>query len=184
MVPSFYEEHHMFYFTSYIINNDNKMYYLWTIAPNLAKEVIQVLVEFIPIQPHTISITRDTNTINMTEHVTAITHMVSNEPSMLYPTVDEDDDENGHFDEDYTISSASESDDNNDAEEEELQTPVNHVIENTMTQWESSQLFSSARYDYTQSGVFLDMGSGELIDDLLKSGTLRLLDWNDSMTDI
>ncbi|KAI5674027.1 hypothetical protein M9H77_14391 [Catharanthus roseus] len=28
------------------------------------------------------------------------------------------------------------------------------------------------------------MGSGEPIDDLIEFGTLRLLDWNDSMTDI
>ncbi|KAI5680686.1 hypothetical protein M9H77_01913 [Catharanthus roseus] len=40
-VSSFYEEHHMFYFTLYSMNNDNKISYLWTIAPNLAKEGIQ-----------------------------------------------------------------------------------------------------------------------------------------------
>ncbi|KAI5664466.1 hypothetical protein M9H77_23789 [Catharanthus roseus] len=51
-------------------------------------------------------------------------------------------------------------------------------------QWESSQWFSSARYDYTHSGAFLDMGSGSPIDDLVEFGTVRLLDWNDSMTDI
>ncbi|KAI5668972.1 hypothetical protein M9H77_18825 [Catharanthus roseus] len=112
-VLSFYEEHHIFYFTLYSINNDNKMCYLWTI----------VLIEFIPIQPHTISITHDTNTINMMEHVTTMTQMISDQPSMLYPTVDEDDDENDHSDEDYVVSTASESDNNNDAEEEELQTP-------------------------------------------------------------
>ncbi|KAI5667648.1 hypothetical protein M9H77_17501 [Catharanthus roseus] len=47
-------------------------------------------------------------------------------------------DENNHSDEDYVVSSESESDDNNDAEEEELQTLVNPVIENTVTEWESS----------------------------------------------
>ncbi|KAI5663424.1 hypothetical protein M9H77_22747 [Catharanthus roseus] len=46
------------------------------------------------------------------------------------------------------------------------------------------QWYSSARYDYTQSGAFLDMGSGSPIDDIVESGTLSLLDWNDSMTDI
>ncbi|KAI5673768.1 hypothetical protein M9H77_14132 [Catharanthus roseus] len=51
-------------------------------------------------------------------------------------------------------------------------------------QWESSQWFSNARYDYTHSGAFLDIGSGSPIDDLVKSGTVRLLDWNNSMTDI
>ncbi|KAI5658893.1 hypothetical protein M9H77_27686 [Catharanthus roseus] len=159
-VPLFYEEHHMFYFTLYNMNNDNELRYLWTIAPNLVKEGIQVLVEFIPLQRQTVSITHDTNTINVTEYVTTITQMVSDEPSMSYPTVDDDD------------------------EEEELQTLVNPVISDSVTQWESSQWFSSVRYDYTQSGVFLDIGSGSLIDDLIESGTLRLLDWNDSMTDI
>ncbi|KAI5674112.1 hypothetical protein M9H77_14476 [Catharanthus roseus] len=43
---------------------------------------------------------------------------------------------------------------------------------------------SSAIYDYAQFGAFLDMGSGSPIDDLVESGTIRLLDWNDSMTDI
>ncbi|KAI5677990.1 hypothetical protein M9H77_08940 [Catharanthus roseus] len=95
----------------YNMNNDNEMRYLWTIAPNLAKEEIQ-----------TVSITHDTNTINMAEHVTTITQMVFYEPSMLYPTVGEDDDENDHLDEDYVVSSESDSEDNNDTEEEELQT--------------------------------------------------------------
>ncbi|KAI5667443.1 hypothetical protein M9H77_17296 [Catharanthus roseus] len=61
---------------------------------------------------------------------------------------------------------------------------VNPVTENIVQQWESSQWFNSARYDYTHSGAFLDMGSGSPIDDLVESGTVRLLDWNDSMTDI
>ncbi|KAI5667570.1 hypothetical protein M9H77_17423 [Catharanthus roseus] len=50
--------------------------------------------------------------------------------------------------------------------------------------YESSQWFSNARYDYSHSGAFLDMGSGSPIDDLVESGTIRLLDWNDSMTDV
>ncbi|KAI5659763.1 hypothetical protein M9H77_28556 [Catharanthus roseus] len=49
---------------------------------------------------------------------------------------------------------------------------------------ESNQWFSNIRYDFTRSGAFLDMGSGSPIDDLVESGTIRLLDWNDSMTDI
>ncbi|KAI5663365.1 hypothetical protein M9H77_22688 [Catharanthus roseus] len=43
-----------------------------------------------------VSITHDTNTINMTKHVTTVIQMVSDEPSMLYPTVDDNDDENNH----------------------------------------------------------------------------------------
>ncbi|KAI5666763.1 hypothetical protein M9H77_16616 [Catharanthus roseus] len=100
----------------------------------------------------------------MTEYVIAITLMISHEPSMLYTSVNGHDDEIDHSDEDYVASSQSESDDNNDAEEEELQTP------------ESSQWYINARYDYTQPGAFLDMGSGSPTDDLVESGTLRLLD--------
>ncbi|KAI5674003.1 hypothetical protein M9H77_14367 [Catharanthus roseus] len=141
------------------------------------------------IQQHSIPITQDINTTNMTEHIKAVTQMVSDEPSMLYPTVN-DDDEVDQSDGDDAVSSQSESDDDNDSEEGELQTPVNPVnpinlvTENIVPQWESSQWFSSARYDYTHSRAFLDMGSGSPIDDLVESGTVRLLDWNDSMTDI
>ncbi|KAI5662495.1 hypothetical protein M9H77_21818 [Catharanthus roseus] len=98
---------------------------------------------------HTISSTQGINTINMTEHVTAITEMVSHEPSMLYTIVNDDDDEIDHSDEDYITSSQFESEDNNDAKGEELQSPVIPVTENTMAQWESSQWYSSTRYDYT-----------------------------------
>ncbi|KAI5682587.1 hypothetical protein M9H77_03815 [Catharanthus roseus] len=67
----------------------------------------------------------------------------------------------------------------NDLEEGELQisqnpvNPVNQVTENIVPQWESSQWFSSARYEYTHSGAFLDMGSDSPIDDLVESGTIR-----------
>ncbi|KAI5682368.1 hypothetical protein M9H77_03596 [Catharanthus roseus] len=53
--------------------------------------------------------------INMTEHETTITQMVSNEPSMLYTTVTDDDIEIDHSDEEYVASSQSKSD--NDAED-------------------------------------------------------------------
>ncbi|KAI5678417.1 hypothetical protein M9H77_09367 [Catharanthus roseus] len=126
----------------------------------------------------------------MTEHITAVTHMVSDEPSMLYTTVNDDDDEIDQSDGNDAGSSQSESDDDNDPKEGELQTlvnpinPVNPVTENIVSQWESSQWFSSVRYDYSHSGAFLDMGSGSPIDDLVESGGIRLLDWNNSMTDI
>ncbi|KAI5654931.1 hypothetical protein M9H77_32118 [Catharanthus roseus] len=141
------------------------MHYLWTIVPNLAKEDIHILVEFIQIPQQTVSSTQARNIINMTEHVIVITQMASHKPSMLYTTVNDDDDEIDHLSEDYVASSQSESDDNNDAEEEELQTLVIPVTENI-------------------SGAFLDMDSGSPIDDLVESSTLRLLDWNDSMIDI
>ncbi|KAI5677073.1 hypothetical protein M9H77_08023 [Catharanthus roseus] len=92
-----------------------------------------------------------------------------------------------HYD---AVSSQSESDDDNDPEKGEFQTllnpvnPVKPVTKNIVQQWESSQWFSNTRYDYTHSGAFLDMGSGYPIDDLVESGTVRLLDWNDYMTDI
>ncbi|KAI5668073.1 hypothetical protein M9H77_17926 [Catharanthus roseus] len=56
--------------------------------------------------------------INMTEYETAITHIVSNESSMLYTTVTDDDAKIGDSDKEYVASSQSESD--NDAEEEDL----------------------------------------------------------------
>ncbi|KAI5654591.1 hypothetical protein M9H77_31778 [Catharanthus roseus] len=126
----------------------------------------------------------------MTEHITAVTQMVSDEPSMLYTTVNNDDDEVDESDRDDSVFSQSESDDDNDPEKGELQTPinpvnlVNPVTENIVPQWESSQWFSSARYDYKHFGAFLDMGLGSPIDDLVESGTIQLLDWNNFMTDI
>ncbi|KAI5675319.1 hypothetical protein M9H77_06269 [Catharanthus roseus] len=93
-------------------------------------------LDFMPsdqIQRQIVSITDDRNTINMMEHVTAITQMVSNELCMLYPTVNNDNDEIDHSDEDYVVSSQSKSDNNKDGEEEELQTLVNPVNENTVT---------------------------------------------------
>ncbi|KAI5678402.1 hypothetical protein M9H77_09352 [Catharanthus roseus] len=104
--------------------------------------------------------------------------------------VNNDDDEVDRSDGDDTVSSQSESDDDNEPEEGEFQTPINPVnpinpvTENTVQQWESSQWFSNDRYDYTQSGAFLDIDSGSPVDDTIESGTVRLLDWNDSMTDI
>ncbi|KAI5678712.1 hypothetical protein M9H77_09662 [Catharanthus roseus] len=116
--------------------------------------------------------------------------MVSDELCMLYSNVNNDDNEVDRSNEDDAISSQSELDDDNHPEEGEFQTPlnpvnpINSVTENIVPQWESSQWFSSIRYDYTHSRAFLDVGSGSHIDDLIESGTIRLLDWNDSMTDI
>ncbi|KAI5663140.1 hypothetical protein M9H77_22463 [Catharanthus roseus] len=169
-VPSYYEMHRIFYFNLYSMNNDEEMRYLWTIPPHHAKEGIHIFVEFEQIQQHGIPITQDINTTNMTEHITSVTLMVYDEPSMLYSTVNDDDDEIDQLDGDDAVSKG------------ELQTPVNPVnhvnpvTENIVPQWESSQWFNSARYDYIQSGAFLDMGSGSPIDDLVESGTIRLLD--------
>ncbi|KAI5672073.1 hypothetical protein M9H77_12437 [Catharanthus roseus] len=95
-------------------------------------------------------------------------------------TVNNDDDEVDGSDGDDVVSSQSESNDDNDPKEGEFQTPQNPVnLVNSIT-----ENLVSARYEYTHSGAFLDMGSGSRIDDLVESGTVRLLDWNDSMTDI
>ncbi|KAI5662351.1 hypothetical protein M9H77_21674 [Catharanthus roseus] len=96
--------------------------------------------------------------------------------------VNNDDDEIDRSDGDEFVSTQSESNDDNDSEEGEFQTPpnsvnpVNPVTENTVQQWESSQWFSNARYDYTQSGAFLDIGSGSPVDDIIEFGIIQLLD--------
>ncbi|KAI5662428.1 hypothetical protein M9H77_21751 [Catharanthus roseus] len=178
-VPSYYEVHRMFYFNLYSMNNDEEMRYLWTIQPHLAKEGIHILVEFEPIQQQNIPSTNDRNTTTLPEHITVVTQMVSDEPSMLYSTVNKDEDEVHGSDGDDVVSSQYESDDDNNREEREFQTPVNPV--NPVN---PQPMVSNARYDYTHSGAFLDIGSGSPIDDLVESGTIRLLNWNDSMTDI
>ncbi|KAI5666824.1 hypothetical protein M9H77_16677 [Catharanthus roseus] len=166
------------------------MRYLWTIPADLSKEGIHILVEFEPIEQQNIPSTHDKNTTTLPEHITVVTQMVSDEPSMLYSTVNNDDDEVDSSDGGDAVSSQSESDDDNDPEEGEFhpplnpENPVNPVTENIVQQWESSQWFSNARYNYTHSGAFLDMGSSSPIDDIIESGIIRLLDWNDSMTDI
>ncbi|KAI5661434.1 hypothetical protein M9H77_20757 [Catharanthus roseus] len=109
------------------------MCYLWTIPPHHPKEGIHIFIEFEQIQQYSIPITQDINTTNMIEHITVVTQMVSNEPSMLYPTVNDDDDEVDQSNGDDAVS---------------------------------------------------NIGSGSPIDDLVESGTIQLLDWNDSMTDI
>ncbi|KAI5658711.1 hypothetical protein M9H77_27504 [Catharanthus roseus] len=96
---------------------------------SFAKKV-QTIIRRCMIQQQTVSSTHAKNTINMMEHVTVITQMVFHEPSMLYTTINDEDEE--------IESSHSESDDNNAAEEEELQTHIIPVTENTVTQWESS----------------------------------------------
>ncbi|KAI5654710.1 hypothetical protein M9H77_31897 [Catharanthus roseus] len=190
-VPTYYEAHCMFYFNLYSTNNDEEIWYLWTIPADIWKEGIHILVEFEPIKQQNIPITHDMNTTSLPEHITAVTQMVSDDrlcctvpQTMMTMRL------TGQTDGDDVVSSQSESDDNNEPEEGEFHTPinpvnpVNPVTENTVQQWESSQWFGNARYDYTQYGAFLDIGSGSPVDGILESGTVRLLDWNNSMTDI
>ncbi|KAI5677809.1 hypothetical protein M9H77_08759 [Catharanthus roseus] len=160
------------------MNNDEEMRYLWTISADLSKEGIHILVEFESIEQQNIPSTHDRKTTTLPEHITAVTQIVSDEPSMLYSIVNNDDDEVDGSDGDDAVSSQSESDDDNDPEEGEChpplnpENPVNPVTENIVQQWESSQWFSNTRYDYTHSGAFLDMDSGSPIDDLIESGTV------------
>ncbi|KAI5678689.1 hypothetical protein M9H77_09639 [Catharanthus roseus] len=132
-VPSFYEEYHMFNYTFYSINNDDEMYYLRTIRPNISKEGIYVLVEFESVHPQAFSNVQRTylSAYEDYSNVTIIMHIVSDEPSMLYPDIQEDDEDDDDDDTEYDVS------------------------------------------------TFLDMGSGEQIDNLIESRTIRLLDWND-----
>ncbi|KAI5659643.1 hypothetical protein M9H77_28436 [Catharanthus roseus] len=151
-------------------------------SADLSKEGIHILVEFEPIEQQNIPNTNDRNTTTLPEHITGVTQMVSDEPSMFYSTINNDDDEVDGLDEDDAVSSHFESDDDNDPEEGEFhppmnpENPVNPVTENIVQQWESSQWFNNARYDHTHSGAFLDMGSSSPIDDIIESGTVRLLD--------
>ncbi|KAI5659201.1 hypothetical protein M9H77_27994 [Catharanthus roseus] len=118
-MPSYYEVHRMFYFNLYSMNNDQEMRYLWTISPQLAKEGIHILVEFDHIQRQNIPIPHDTNTTTLPEYITAVTQIVSDEPSMLYNTVNNDDDEVDESDGDDAVPSQSKSDDDNNPEEGE-----------------------------------------------------------------
>ncbi|KAI5684111.1 hypothetical protein M9H77_05339 [Catharanthus roseus] len=126
-VPSYYEVDRMFYFNLYSTNNDEEIRYLWTIQPHLAKEGIHILVEFEHIQQQNIPNTQDKNTITLPEHITVVTQMVPDEPSMLYSTINNDDDEVDGSVGDDVVSSQSELDDDNDPEEGEFQTPLNLV---------------------------------------------------------
>ncbi|KAI5654558.1 hypothetical protein M9H77_31745 [Catharanthus roseus] len=167
-VPTYYEAHRMFYFNLYSMNNDEEMRYLWIILADISKERIHILVEFEPIEQQNIPITHDRNTTTLPEHITAVSRMVSNEPSMLYSVVNNDDDEVDRSDGDEAVSNQSESDDDNDPEEGEFQISPN-----------------PCNNERAASGsATVDMGSGSPIDDIIESGTVQLLDWNDSMTDV
>ncbi|KAI5673097.1 hypothetical protein M9H77_13461 [Catharanthus roseus] len=71
------------------------MRYLWTNLADLSKEGIHILVEFEHIQQQSIPSTHNRNTTTLPEHITAVTQMVSDEPSMLYNTVNNDGDKLG-----------------------------------------------------------------------------------------
>ncbi|KAI5683040.1 hypothetical protein M9H77_04268 [Catharanthus roseus] len=92
----------------------------YTIPTDLSKEGIHILVEFEPIEQQNIPHTHDRNTTTLAEHIMAVTQMVSDEPSMLYSIVNNDDDEVDGSDRDAAVSSQSELDDDNDPEEGEF----------------------------------------------------------------
>ncbi|KAI5659644.1 hypothetical protein M9H77_28437 [Catharanthus roseus] len=126
-VPTYYEALRMFYFNLYSMNNDEEMRYLWTIPADISKEGIHILVEFEPIEKQNIPITHDMNTSFLTEHITAVTQMVSDELSILYSAANNDDNEVDGSDGDEAVSNQSESDDDNEQEEGDFQTPINPV---------------------------------------------------------
>ncbi|KAI5666910.1 hypothetical protein M9H77_16763 [Catharanthus roseus] len=76
---------------SHDMNNDDEMSYLWIIRPDISKEGIHVLVEFKPIQSQTFLDVQNTHVSahedhsNVRQHVTVITKMVRNEPSINAP---------------------------------------------------------------------------------------------------
>ncbi|KAI5663277.1 hypothetical protein M9H77_22600 [Catharanthus roseus] len=178
-VSTYYEANCMFYFNLYSMNNDEEIRYLWTIPADILKEGIHILVEFEPTEQQNIPIAHDMNTTTLPEHIMAITQMVSDEPSMLYSAVNNDDDEVDGSDGDEAVSSQFESDDDNEPEEGEFQTPINHVnLVNPVTKNTCNNRRAA------NSSATLDIGSGSPVDDIIESGTVRLLDWNDSMTDI
>ncbi|KAI5661616.1 hypothetical protein M9H77_20939 [Catharanthus roseus] len=98
-VPLFYEEYHMFNYTLYSMNNDDEMSYLWSIRPDISKEGIYILVEFetdsvtgiSDVQHIFVSVHEDYS--NVRQHVKTTIQMVYDEPSMLYPDVQEDDED-------------------------------------------------------------------------------------------
>ncbi|KAI5653164.1 hypothetical protein M9H77_30351 [Catharanthus roseus] len=148
-VPSYYEVHRMFYFNLYRMKNDEEIRYLWNILADLSNEGIHILIEFKPIEQQNIPSTHDGNTITLPEHTTAVTQMVSDESSMLYSTVNNNDDEVDGSDKGDAVSSQSESNDDNDPEEGVFhpplkpENPVKPVTENIVQEWESSQWFSN-----------------------------------------
>ncbi|KAI5664909.1 hypothetical protein M9H77_24232 [Catharanthus roseus] len=77
------------------------MRYLWTVLADLSKEGIHNLVEFEPIEQQNIPSTHDRNTITLPKHITVVTQMVYDEPSMLYSTVNNDGNEfDGSYEDD------------------------------------------------------------------------------------
>ncbi|KAI5662652.1 hypothetical protein M9H77_21975 [Catharanthus roseus] len=90
----------------------------------------------------------DENHSNIHQHVMGITQVVSDEPSMLYPDVEGDDEDNGDADTNYNVSSASDDDNGDNDEEDDMSTPLNKLSLNIVNQWQSCQWFSNAPYDY------------------------------------
>ncbi|KAI5683214.1 hypothetical protein M9H77_04442 [Catharanthus roseus] len=52
------------------MNNDEEMWYLWTISAEILKEGIHILVEFEPIEQQNIPSIHDRNTTTLPEHIT------------------------------------------------------------------------------------------------------------------
>ncbi|KAI5667438.1 hypothetical protein M9H77_17291 [Catharanthus roseus] len=143
------DEYHMFNYTLYSMNNDDEMHYLWTIRPDIPKEGIHVLVEFEPVQTQAFTDAQHSHVSacedhsNVHQHVTEIMQIVSDEPSMLYPNLQEDDEDSDDNDTDYKVSSASDDNNSDNDKEDDISTPLDTLSSTAVNQWQSSQLFSN-----------------------------------------
>ncbi|KAI5668796.1 hypothetical protein M9H77_18649 [Catharanthus roseus] len=81
------------------------------------------------------------------------------------PDDDEDDEDDDDDDADYDVSSVFDNDNNDNDEEDDISTPLNLLYSTKVNQWQN-------------------MGSGEQIDNFIESRTIRLLAWNDAMTNL
>ncbi|KAI5682976.1 hypothetical protein M9H77_04204 [Catharanthus roseus] len=121
-------------------NNDNQMCYLRIIRHDISKEGIHIPVEFELIQPQTLleaqhtHVSTDENHSNIHQHVTEITQIISDEPSMFYPDVEEDNENNDDAHENYDVSNKSDDNDNPNNEENNISTLVNPLSSTTVNQ--------------------------------------------------
>ncbi|KAI5683478.1 hypothetical protein M9H77_04706 [Catharanthus roseus] len=89
-------------------------------------ELVRKILKYRDMDPN-LWIVRMTMRVPSYYEVHPVINMVSHELSMLYTSVDNDDDEVDKSDGDDVVSSQSEPDDDNDPEEGELQNPLNLV---------------------------------------------------------
>ncbi|KAI5656827.1 hypothetical protein M9H77_25620 [Catharanthus roseus] len=87
---------------------------------------------FLDVQHTQVSTQKDHT--NVHQHVTTITQMISDEPSIFYPDVEEDDEDDDDADADYDVSSVSDLDNGDNDEEDDISTPLNPLSSTTVNQ--------------------------------------------------